>query len=430
MNTELHRQNSCTTKRIGVPIAQLELKPAAALVHRSDARVRVLFSGRRFGKTRLMLTEALSTALEQPGSQIFYLAPSRKMAKDIAWNDLKQMVPTSWTDRAMESTLTLEFRNGSRITLAGADYADSLRGQKAHLLLLDEFSYVSDLQSMWEASLLPMLGTTNGRVLFCSTPAGGGNFSAELWERAKSTPGWERWSFRSTDGGWISPEFVEEAKATMDPSLFRQEFEASIESLLGAIYPDFSRSTNVAAQTYDPNEPLLMGCDFNRNPMCACIGQLQGEKLVILREFVLLDADTRMLAQKVRDAFPRQEIICFPDPTGSRSQTSSMGLSDHAILRQHGFKVKSPRAPWAIRDKYAAVRLFIRDAQNRRRLKIDPSGKRLIRSLASLEYALGKAVADPKSDHGHMSDALGYLCLGIAKGLLPYSLGTTSFQMY
>ena len=99
-------------------------------------------------------------------------------------------------------------------------------------------------------------------------------------------------------------------------------------------------------------------------------------------------------------------------------------------IRQHGFKVKSPRAPWAIRDKYAAVRLFIRDAQNRRRLKIDPSGKRLIRSLASLEYALGKAVADPKSDHGHMSDALGYMCLGIAKGLLPYSLGTTSFQMY
>jgi len=68
-------------------------------------------------------------------------------------------------------------------------------------LLKDEFAYVSDLQSMWEASLLPMLGTTDGRVLFCSTPAGGGNFSAELWERAKSTPGWDRWSFKSVDGG-------------------------------------------------------------------------------------------------------------------------------------------------------------------------------------------------------------------------------------
>ena len=411
-------------------VAQIQLKAAAAQVHQSQARVRVLFSGRRFGKTRLMLTEALACGLEQPESQIFYLAPSRKMAKDIAWSDLKQMVPPSWIDRAMESTLTLEFRNSSKITLAGADFADSLRGQKAHLLLMDEFAYVSDLQTMWEASLLPMLGTTDGRVLFCSTPAGGGNFSAELWERAKSTPGWERWSFKSVEGGWISPDFVDEAKATMDPSLYRQEFEASIESLLGAIYADFSRAQNVGVGHYDPNEPLLMGCDFNRNPMCACVGQLQGEKLVILREFVLIDADTRMLAQDVRRAYPRMEIICFPDPTGARSQTSSMGLSDHAILRQSGFKVKAPKAPWAIRDKYAAVRMFIRDAQNRRRLTIDPSSKRLIRSLASLEYAPGKSVADPKSDHGHMSDALGYLCLGIAKGLLPYNIGTSSFKMY
>ena len=57
--------------------------------------------------------------------------------------------------------------------------------------------------------------------------------------------------------------------------------------------------------------------------MCGCIGQLQGEELVILREFVMVDADTGMLALEVRKAFPRQEIICFPDPTGSRSQTSS-----------------------------------------------------------------------------------------------------------
>ena len=91
-------------------------------------------------------------------------------------------------------------------------------------------------------------------------PAGGGNFSAELWERAKSTPGWNG-LFSVGQGGWISPDFVDEAKATMDPSLYRQEFEASIESLLGAIYADFSRAHNVGPGRYDPNEPLLMGCD-------------------------------------------------------------------------------------------------------------------------------------------------------------------------
>ena len=52
-------------------IAQVQLKPAAADVYRSKARVRFLFSGRRFGNTRLMLTEALVQAVTEPDSQIF-----------------------------------------------------------------------------------------------------------------------------------------------------------------------------------------------------------------------------------------------------------------------------------------------------------------------------------------------------------------------
>ena len=224
--------------------------------------------------------------------------------------------------------------------------------------------------------------------------------------------------------------FIDEAKCTMDSSLFRQEFEACIESLLGAIYPNFSREENVRPTHFDPNEQLLMGCDFNRNPMCAVVAQLQGDKLVVLKEWAMTDADTKMLAVSIRKDFPRQEIYAFPDPTGSRQQTSSMGLSDHSILRQHGFRVKSPKAPWAIRDKYAAVRFMLKDANNRRRLIIDPSAKRLIRSIASLEYAPGKSVADPRSEHGHATDALGYLALGVCKGLLPYSIGTSSFKLY
>ena len=61
-------------------------------------------------------------------------------------------------------------------------------------------------------------------------PAGGGNFASEFWGRAKNTPGWQRWSFISIDGGMIDEVSVKEAKATMDQILWRQEFEASIKA--------------------------------------------------------------------------------------------------------------------------------------------------------------------------------------------------------
>ena len=412
-----------------MPVAQLELKPAAAEIYRSPARVKVVFSGRRFGKTRLGLTWLIEKCLTEPGSKCFYLAPSRKQAKDIAWADLKSMVPQSWLDRTYESQLSLNFRNGSCLILAGADYADGLRGQSARAIVVDEHAYVSNLQEMWEGALLPMLGTTRGDVLFISTPAGGGNFASELWERAKNTPDWERWSFKSTDGGWIDETFVQEAKATMDPILWRQEFQASIESLLGSVYSDFNRD-NIAPTDFWRNERLVFGVDFNRTPFCGCILQVQGDRLAVLKEYVLINSDTHEMAKAVRADFPYHEILACPDPTGRRLQTSSaMGLSDHAILKQYSFVVKAPRAPWSIRDKVSATRLMVRDANGHRRLKVDPSCKRVIRSLSNLEYRAGTSVPDPKSDHSHMADALVYACIALQKGLLPWSLGVTGFRI-
>lgn len=412
-----------------MPIAALQLKPAAAEIFRSDAQVKVIFSGRRFGKTRMLLTAGIEECVTNPGAKVFFLAPSRKQARDIAWSDLKTLVPESWLTKTYESTLSLHFRNGSRFVLAGADYADALRGQSANLILCDEFAYVKDLQEMWQAALLPMLGITKGKVIFASTPAGGGNFSTELWDRASNTPGWDRWSFTSIDGGWIDETFVEEARATQDPILHRQEFEASIESLLGSVYPDFGKS-NIGRVSFNPQEQLLFGVDFNRTPFCGCIMQVQGDTLAVLKEYVLIDANTEEMATAVRKDFPMMEIWACPDPTGRRLQTSSaMGLSDHAILKRRGFRVRAPKAPWSIRDKVAATRLMVRDANGHRRLKVDPTCKRVIRSLSNLEYKAGASVPDPKSDHSHMADAVGYACIALAKGLLPYSIGQSGFRV-
>ena len=404
-------------------VQKLELKPAAAEILRSPAKVKVVNSGRRFGKTRMALTWLLEGALLTPGSRMWFLAPSRLQAKSIAWKDLKEMIPSSWASQVRESTLTVELRNGSHIQLAGADYADSLRGQKADRFAVDEFAYIRDLQQMWEGALLPMLGTSDdGSVIFSSTPAGGGSFSADLWERAGTEKGWERWNFPSVAGGWIKPEYVEQAKATMDPSLWRQEFFGSIESLLGAVYPAFNQQN--IRDTVDNGGPILVGCDFNRSPYCGCILQVQGDSVVVLEEIVLMEADSREFALEVRERFPNRMIHCAPDPTGSRKQTSSLGLSDHKILEEYGnFKICSPRAPWAVRDKVNSTRLMILDASGRRRLQVDPSCKRLIRSLKNLEFKPGLSVPDPNSDHGHMVDALGYGCLALSKGLTPWRVG-------
>ena len=57
-------------------------------------RFRVLVAGRRFGKSYLSCIELLKAAIDRPGETYFYCAPTYRMAKDIAWKEIKKPNPT------------------------------------------------------------------------------------------------------------------------------------------------------------------------------------------------------------------------------------------------------------------------------------------------------------------------------------------------
>ena len=117
----------------------LELKPAQWDVFLSDARFRVLVAGRRFGKTFLALAE-LCQAAWKPGRLVWYVAPTYKQAKRIAWSALKQMTRRYWKKTPNETDLRIELVTGGTIALRGADNFDSLRGDGLDFLVLDEYA--------------------------------------------------------------------------------------------------------------------------------------------------------------------------------------------------------------------------------------------------------------------------------------------------
>jgi len=209
--------------------------------------------------------------------------------------------------------------------------------------------------------------------------------------------------------------------------MFEQEYCAAWVSFAGRVFPAFGDENIQPLQ--DQRGPLVCGLDFNVSPFICVIGQQVGDRLEIIRELVLQDADTDQMAVRLRQLFPGRQISIAPDPTGARRQTSSMGLTDHAILKQHGFRVVAPKAPWRIADKITAARWFVRSSDGQRRLRVDPSCKRLIESMRGLEFAEGKSVPAANDALGHAADSLGYLCLALRHGLLPYHVGPTDFRI-
>ena len=82
----------------------------------SDAPIafKLLCSGRRFGKTYLCISRLVAWAIERPGTLNWYVTQNYKSAKQIAWRQLKDMVPRDVFVKKNESELSVEQRCGQR----------------------------------------------------------------------------------------------------------------------------------------------------------------------------------------------------------------------------------------------------------------------------------------------------------------------------
>ena len=202
-----------------------QLHPKQAEVFANDARFRVVVAGRRWGKSKLSMMTMLSWVTKK-NQKIWYVAPTYKMAKQIMWNELKTWVPREWVTKIRENELSMEFRNGSRIDLKGADKPDSLRGVSLDFLVLDEFQDISP--DTWKTVLRPTLADRKGHALFIGTPKG---FSL-LYEvyrigqnKAKQmSKQWMSWQFPTITSPFIPKAEIEAARKDMDEKSFRQEF--------------------------------------------------------------------------------------------------------------------------------------------------------------------------------------------------------------
>ena len=375
----------------------------------SSTRFKLLCSGRRFGKTYLSITRLICWALERPNRLCWFVTANYRMAKQIAWKQLKTMVPVSMVVRKNETDLSIELINGSTIALRGADNEDSLRGVSLSALVIDEAAYVK--QSAWEMVLRPALSDQNGPAWFITTPAGL-NWFHDLWEQAQDHKDWSTFSYTTLQGGNVTADEIEAARNTLDERTFRQEYLASFEALSGRVYPEFS-DDHISEDIKDIGGPIYWGTDFNVSIMAGVLGSRVGDTLHIWDELAVKQSNTDEVCSLLKQRFPDRRIIAYPDPTGSARKTSSAGRTDHDIIRRYGFGCVSPRAPWPVKDKINATNWMIKTATGTQRLFIHPRCKHTIKALKNVTFKQGAEdyVIDKTANIEHWTDGLGYLIL-------------------
>ena len=385
----------------------MPLSPAQDTVANDSTRFRVVVAGRRFGKTHLSIRELCYHAKE-PDKEVWYVAPTYKMARQIVWRKLKnKLQDLNWITKTNETELTITLRNGSVISLKGADNYDSLRGVGLDFIVLDEFADIDP--EAWYETLRPTLSDKQGRALFIGTPKGIGNWAYNIYQNTLDNPTWKSYSFTTIEGGQVPDSEIEAARLDLDERTFRQEYLATFETFSGRIYYSFDRALNVRKYEGTTPDVIYVGMDFNIDPMSAVIAARMGDTLHIIDEVRLFSSNTQEMVNELKQRFPKTRIWAYPDPAGNQRKTSAGGQTDIMILTNAGFVVKAPRAHTPVRDRINAVNSRLCSSSGIRHLIIDPKCKYTIEGLERQVYKEGSSQPDKDSGYDHMNDALGYM---------------------
>jgi hypothetical protein len=163
-----------------------------------------------------------------------YVAPFYSQAKNVAWDYLKRFSAPIPGIKINESELRIDYPNGARIKLYGADTPDSLRGLFFDGLVADE--YGDWKPSVWGYVIRPALADRGGWAIIIGTPKGRNQFW-ELYQRAEVSDQWLAMTLRASETGLLPATEIEALRQELTEDAFRQEMECDFEAALpGAFY--------------------------------------------------------------------------------------------------------------------------------------------------------------------------------------------------
>ncbi|MEM9523589.1 MAG: hypothetical protein AAF982_06295 [Pseudomonadota bacterium] len=204
--------------------------------HHRRQRWACVVAHRRAGKTVACVVDLIEAVLRcpRPNPRFAYLAPFYTQAKDVAWTYLKHYGGAIPGARPNEGELRLDFPNGGRVRLYGADNYDRLRGIYLDGCVLDEYGDMNP--RAWSEVIRPALSDRKGWGVFIGTPKGRNAFY-HMYQRARHSPDWFEMCLRASETGLIDAEELASARDDMTPEQYAQEFECSFDAaIVGAYY--------------------------------------------------------------------------------------------------------------------------------------------------------------------------------------------------
>ncbi len=313
--------------------------------HDRTERFAVLVAHRRFGKTVAAVNDLIRDALtiDLPNVRVAYIAPYLSQSKAVAWDYALEYTRDIPQIKVNHSELRIDFPNGARFRLFGADNYNAMRGLYFDAVVLDEMADFP--ASAWPTVIRPAIVDRKGRATIIGTPKGKNEFW-EMYDYAKNHPEWWCRMFKASDTDILDADELEEAKRTMGEDRYEQEFECSFEAAIqGAYYAQEMKTATTTGRVtnvpYDPAVGVTTAWDLGIGDSTAIFfAQYVGQEIRIIDYYessgVGLDHYAKVLSEKgyhyVEHILPHDVQVKELGTGKSRIETlDALGISDITI---------------------------------------------------------------------------------------------------
>lgn len=335
--------------------------------------------------------------------KIAYIAPTIQQSRDIAFAMLKkelQPIIKDVNESRLEFKVKTQDGGESLIFLRGWEAIETLRGQAFDFLILDEVASMRNFWIGWQEVLRPTLTDNKGDAMFVSTPKGYNHFY-DLFNKELIDKDFKSFNFSSYDNPFLPVEELDNAKTSMTPERFEQEYMASFQKTQGLVYKEFDRNKHLYDELPEGQYEKLGGVDFGfRNPAGVLDIRLIKDKFWVEDEWYKKERTDAQIADYVK-AYKFDEV--YPDPENAG------GIEE---LRQRNLNVRE-----VIKNKGSVIAGInkIKEAFLTGRLKIN---KRCVNLISELEmYSYDDDKGDRNEDekpikaNDHLLDALRYVIM-------------------
>lgn len=384
-------------------------------IHSSPARNIVVKAGKRFGKTKLATYKIVKWAFEEPG-MYWYIAPTYRQAKNIAWREFNTLIPPSLIKRRLENELLLELVGGIPLQLIGADNEDSLRGPKLKGVVLDECAYLK--RYIWpniiRGQLLGANGEAPGHALFISSPINPletigkdktdwykNFFDSAMQKKLAGDKDWDAFHFSIYDNPTLAKDQIDQMRADASEDEWNVEYMAEDSALGGTLFSEFNYQQHVMPCTPGDSAVLVRGHDWGMDHPTVCLlvyVDVPNKRVYVEDEYVksgLIIEEHCATIAKMTNSRPVAWDVCDPSMNKRNSQTKRTDKDEYA--RSGIFCVGGDNN----NRGYNITKMMLKKDV----LRIHPRCKTLIKQLKDLQYA------DTVGDD--CVDVLRYVCVRI-----------------